>query len=156
MRAAANGDPIGFVEGLPARTIIDEVQRAPGIFTSLKAVIDRRRTAGRFILTGSANVMFVPRVADSLAGRIGLLRLHPLAQCEIERHAPRFLDTLFRGNFRTRIAEPLGISLARRIVAARRVSPRGASLVADLHAQQGRVSVSLLQLDPPDRAPAPD
>ena len=53
---AAKSDPVGFVSGLPARTILDEVQRVPAIFTSLKAAIDRRRTAGRFILTGSANV----------------------------------------------------------------------------------------------------
>lgn len=75
--AAARGDPVGFVSGLPARTILDEVQRVPDIFTSLKVAIDRRRTAGRFILTGSANVLLVPRLADSLAGRMGVLRLHP-------------------------------------------------------------------------------
>ena len=117
VRTAAKGDPIGFVAGLPARTILDEVQRVPEIFTSLKAIIDRRRTAGRFILTGSANVLLVPRLADSLAGRMGLLRLHPLAQCELVARPPRFLDALFRGNFRTGISESLGISLAERIVA---------------------------------------
>ena len=68
------------MEGLPRRTILDEVQRVPELFTSLKAAIDERRTVGRFILTGSANVLLVPRLADSLAGRIGILRLHPLAQ----------------------------------------------------------------------------
>lgn len=117
VRAAANGDPIGFVAGLPARTILDEVQRVPELFTSLKAAIDRRRTAGRFILTGSANVLLVPRLADSLAGRMGLLRLHPLAQCELLGRRPRFLDALFRGGFRTSIADPLGVSLVQRIVA---------------------------------------
>ena len=117
VRTAAKGDPIGFVAGLPARTILDEVQRVPEIFTSLKAIIDRRRTAGRFILTGSTNVLLVPRLADSLAGRMGLLRLHPLAQCELVARPPRFLDALFRGNFRTGISESLGISLAERIVA---------------------------------------
>lgn len=117
VRAAAKGDPIGFVEGLPTRTILDEVQRVPDIFISLKAAIDRRRTAGRFILTGSANVLLLPKLADSLAGRMGILRLHPLAQCELQRRSSHFLDTLFRGGFRTRIAEPLGASLAQRIVA---------------------------------------
>jgi predicted AAA+ superfamily ATPase len=117
VRAAARGDPIGFVDGLPARTILDEVQRVPEIFTSLKAAIDRRRTAGRFILTGSANVLLVPRLADSLAGRMGILRLHPLAQCELERRPPRFLEALFCGGFRTRVAEPLGASLTERVVA---------------------------------------
>lgn len=108
--------PVGFVAGLPAKSILDEVQRAPEIFTSLKAAVDRRRTAGRFILTGSANVLLVPRLADSLAGRMGILRLHPLAQAEIEETRPRFLDALFRGSFPTRIAEPLGRDLVRRIV----------------------------------------
>ena len=105
---AARRDPIGFVEGLGPRTILDEVQRVPGIFTSLKAAIDRRRTAGRFILTGSANVLLVPNLADSLAGRMGILRLHPLAQCELLGKRPRFLEALFSGAFRTRITEPLG------------------------------------------------
>ena len=72
-------------------------------FTSLKAAIDRRRTAGRFILTGSANVLLVPKLADSLAGRMGILRLHPLAQCELLGKRPRFIEALFRGGFRTRI-----------------------------------------------------
>src|SRR5262245_45635274 len=73
--AAVRGDAIGFVSTLPAKTILDEVQRVPEIFTSLKAAIDHRRTAGRFILTGSANVLFVPALADSLAGRMAILRL---------------------------------------------------------------------------------
>jgi uncharacterized protein len=117
IRAAARNDPIGFVAGLPARSILDEVQRVPEIFTSLKMAIDGRRTAGRFILTGSANVLLVPALADSLAGRMGLLRLHPLAQCELERRRPRFLQALFGDGFRTAIARPLGAELTKRIVA---------------------------------------
>jgi predicted AAA+ superfamily ATPase len=117
VRAAARGDPIGFVAGLPPRSILDEVQRVPEIFTSLKMAIDQRRAAGRYILTGSANVLLVPALADSLAGRMGLLRLHPLAQCELSRRRPRFLDALFDNGFRTAIAKPLGAELAQRIVA---------------------------------------
>jgi hypothetical protein len=116
VRDAARRDPVGFVEGLPRRTILDEVQRVPELFTSLKAAIDERRTAGRFILTGSANVLLVPRLADSLAGRIGILRLHPLAQCELQGKRPRFIETLFRGGFRTRLTDRLGTVLAERIV----------------------------------------
>lgn len=115
--AAARNDPIGFVSRLPARTILDEVQRIPELFPSLKTAIDGRRTSGRFILTGSANVLLVPRLAESLAGRMGLLRLHPLAQCEIESRPPRFIDALLAGRFRTDIGEPLGRNLAERIVA---------------------------------------
>ena len=131
IRAAATSDPVGFVADLPAKVILDEVQRVPELFTSLKAAIDHRRTAGRFILTGSANVLLVPRLADSLAGRMGILRLHPLAQCEIENTRPRFIDTLFRRGFKTGIAERLGAGLAERIAAggypaalARRLSAR--------------------------------
>ena len=115
IRTAAQADPVGFVTRLSAKTILDEVQRVPEIFTSLKAAIDSRRTSGRFILTGSANVLLVPNLADSLAGRMGLLRLHPLAQCEIQRVRPRFLDDLLRGRFRTFPGTPLGPDLARRI-----------------------------------------
>ena len=110
--AAATADPVGFVGDLPERTILDEVQRAPGIFTALKTVVDRRRTPGRFLLTGSANVLFVPKLADSLAGRMEIQRLHPLAQSEILGREPDFLQTLFEGGFRTRTYERLGHSLA--------------------------------------------
>ena len=116
-RVAAHTDPVGFVADLPERAILDEVQRVPGLFAALKAAIDRRRVPGRFILTGSANVLLVPKLADSLAGRMGILRLHPLAQCEIAGRAPRFLDALFGHTFRTRMFERLGIELAERVVA---------------------------------------
>lgn len=114
--AAARADPSGFVLDLPAKCILDEVQRVPEIFTSLKLAIDQRRSPGRFILTGSANVLFVPNLADSLAGRMGILRLHPLAQVEIDGTRPRFLDALFRGALRTTLSERLGADLSRRIV----------------------------------------
>ncbi len=117
VRTAADQDPLGFVEGLPTRVILDEVQRVPRLFTALKLVVDRERTAGRFILTGSANVLLVPALADSLAGRMGILRLHPLAQCELEEVRPRFLDALFAGSFRTRLRLRLGGELAERVVA---------------------------------------
>ena len=116
-RAAAEADPAGFVLDLPERTILDEVQRVPALFTAIKASVDRRRTAGRFLLTGSANVLLVPTLADSLAGRMEVLRLHPLAQGELARQAPDFLDRLFSGTFKMRRTERLGPELAARIVA---------------------------------------
>jgi predicted AAA+ superfamily ATPase len=117
MLAAAQSDPIGFVDGLPERTILDEVQRAPGLFTSLKAAVDRHRTSGLYLLTGSANVLLLPRLADSLAGRIAVLRLHPLAQRELAGRKPGFLDALFAARFPTRRFERLGNELTDRIVA---------------------------------------
>ena len=114
---AAEADPAGFVADLPERTILDEVQRVPMLFTALKTAVDRKRVGGRFMLTGSANVLLMPKLADSLAGRMQILRLHPLAQCELARRVPGFLDALFAGAFKTRQSERLGGRLAERIVA---------------------------------------
>lgn len=94
-RAAAKADPMGFVSSLPEKAILDEVQRTPELFTALKANIDQNRKPGRFILTGSANLLFLPKLADSLAGRMEILRLRPLAQCEIAGERPDFLKRLF-------------------------------------------------------------
>ena len=121
--AAATADPVGFVHELPARTILDEVQRAPGIFMALKTAVDRHRTPGRFLLTGSANVLLLPKLADSLAGRMEILRLHPLAQCEIGGRDPDFLDALFRGSFKTRTYERMGRQLAERVTAGGTLPP---------------------------------
>ena len=66
--AAAKADPVGFVADLPDKVILDEVQRVPELFASLKAVVDRDRRPGRFILTGSANVLLAPE-AVGFAGR---------------------------------------------------------------------------------------
>lgn len=115
--AAATADPVGFVGDLPERVILDEVQRAPGIFASLKSAVDRRRQPGRFLLTGSANVLLVPTLADSLAGRMGIIRLHPLAQTELAGRESAFVDGLFSNAFKARRAERLGKALADRIVA---------------------------------------
>ena len=116
-RAAAEADPTGFVGDLPNRVILDEVQRVPTLFAALKTAIDRKRSPGRYILTGSANVLLIPQLTDSLAGRLEMLRLHPLAQCELERRQPKFLDILFTGGFKTRIGERLAGKLITRIVA---------------------------------------
>ncbi len=115
--SAAEADPVGFVADLPDKVVLDEIQRAPGLFTAIKAAIDRQRTPGRFILTGSANVLLVPKLADSLAGRMEIVRLHPLAQCELAGKASGFLDTLFSGAFKTKSYGRLGKELAERVVA---------------------------------------
>ncbi|HUF68567.1 MAG TPA: ATP-binding protein [Longimicrobiales bacterium] len=112
---AASADPVGFVADLPEHTILDEVQRVPALFTAIKSAVDRGRRPGRFLLTGSANVLLIPKLADSLAGRMEILRLHPLAQCELAGSAPSFLDALFDGRFTARIYGRLGKALATRI-----------------------------------------
>lgn len=117
-RAAAKADPVGYVADLPERAVLDEVQRVPELFTSLKAAVDGRRQPGRFILTGSANVLLVPRLADSLAGRMDILRLHPLAQAELEQAPSDFLGRLFAASFKAgKSGHRLGIALAERMAA---------------------------------------
>lgn len=85
--AAAVSDPVHFVGANDRMMVIDEVQRAPELLLAIKAAVDRDRRPGRFLLTGSANVLTLPRVSESLAGRVEVLSLWPLAQVEIERHA---------------------------------------------------------------------
>lgn len=119
-RAAAEADAVGFVEALPDRVVLDEVQRVPGLFTSLKVAVDRDRSPGRFLLTGSANVLLVPRLADSLAGRMETIRLHPLAQAElagIGDPSRTFLARLIAGDVPASTGERLGEALAARVAA---------------------------------------
>ena len=102
---------------LPRRVILDEVQHVPQLFSALKVAIDRDRVPGRFLLTGSTNVLLLPKLADSLAGRLAILRLHPLAQCELARRPPRFIDRLFGAGFTVRPWKRLGRELPERIAA---------------------------------------
>ena len=114
-RVAAETDPAGFVAGLSGRTILDEVQRVPGIFTAIKSTVDHDRSPGRFLLTGSANVLLIPKLADSLAGRMEIIRLHPLSESEIEGKRSNFLDDLFSGTFKRASRQRLGVELLQRI-----------------------------------------
>ena len=81
-RLAAREDPVGFIRSLDC-AVIDEIQRAPGLLLAIKKSVDEDRRPGRFLLTGSANLMALPGVTDSLAGRMETLVLLPLAQCEM-------------------------------------------------------------------------
>ena len=124
VRGGAEADPMGFVADLPERVILDEVQRVPALFSALKMEVDRRRVPGRFVLAGSTNVLLVPNLSDSLAGRMQIVRLHPLAQCELAATRPLmagppdgFLGAVFGGGFRMGRTERLGEQLAERIVA---------------------------------------
>jgi len=93
---AAQSDPVGFIRGLD-RAIIDEVQRAPDLLLAINKTVDEDYRPGRFLLTGSANVLTLPRVADSLAGRMETLQMLPLAHAEVEGVTPSFLERLFKG-----------------------------------------------------------
>ena len=93
--AAAHADPAGFVESLDGPVVLDEIQRAPGLFPAVKLSVDRRRDPGRFLLTGSANVLLLPRLAESLAGRMEVLTLWPFSQGEIDGVREGFIDAVF-------------------------------------------------------------
>jgi predicted AAA+ superfamily ATPase len=92
--AAARDDPAAFVAGDARTLVIDEVQRAPDLLLEIKASVDADRRPGRFVLTGSADVLSLPRVAETLAGRMEVLRLWPLSQGEVEGRREGFLDAL--------------------------------------------------------------
>ena len=98
----ATADPQGFVRGLPAAAIIDEVQRVPELLLAVKASVDRSRATGRFLVTGSSDLRTLPALADSLAGRMITLELLPLAQAEIEDRRCNVVDQLFEPERRWR------------------------------------------------------
>lgn len=103
MRLAAEADPLGFVTHMPHREtlIIDEVQKVPDLLSAVKQVVDKDNRPGQFLLTGSARIQSLPTVSESLAGRVGRIRLRPLSQGEIEGRVPRpdFLENAFNGIF---------------------------------------------------------
>jgi uncharacterized protein len=95
---SARMDPVGMVRNLKD-AVIDEVQRVPDLLLALKKSVDEDRRAGRFLLTGSANLMTLPKVADSLAGRMETLTLLPLSQSEIESQTDNWIECAFAGQF---------------------------------------------------------
>jgi predicted AAA+ superfamily ATPase len=80
---AAQRSPEAWLKSFGDGAIIDEVQRAPQLFRSVKAVIDADRRPGRFVLTGSANVLLLPKLGDSLAGRMEVFTLYPFSHSEL-------------------------------------------------------------------------
>lgn len=96
-REAANADPEGFVAGLGGPAFIDEIHRAPDLLLALKKAVDEDSVPGRFLITGSANVLASKKILDALPGRIDRFTLWPLAQAEIERGRVNVVDALFAG-----------------------------------------------------------
>lgn len=93
--AAAKQDPIGFLSGLNKPVILDEVQRVPEIFLPIKKDVDKNRSPGRYALTGSANPLLIPKLGDSLAGRMQILNMWPLSQGELIGIQETFLQDVF-------------------------------------------------------------
>jgi uncharacterized protein len=95
---AARRDPVGLIEGVDGPLIVDEIQRAPELLLPIKAAIDRDRSPGRFILTGSAQVMLLAKVSESLAGRVEVHTLWPFSQAEIEGVRGGVIELLLGGS----------------------------------------------------------
>ena len=94
---AAQDSPQTFIQSLPKPVIIDEIQRVPELLLAIKQDIDLNRHKGRYLLTGSANLLGMKNVQDSLAGRLGVLELTPFSLRELSNHKPNLLDDLFNG-----------------------------------------------------------
>lgn len=108
IRAAATTDPAGFVAGLETPVAIDEIQRVPELMTEIKLRVDRDTTPGQFAITGSANLLEMSRVKDSLAGRAEYLRLHPFSQGELAGRPETFVERLARGEVPSVQDAPVG------------------------------------------------
>jgi predicted AAA+ superfamily ATPase len=104
--AAAAHDPRGFIEGLADTLVIDEVQKAPALFPAIKMSVDRDRRPGRFLLTGSANVLALPALSESLVGRMELITLRALSQGELGGSRETFIDRLFAGGKLPALTDP--------------------------------------------------
>lgn len=105
---AAKNDPSGFVEGLATPIILDEVQRVPELMPVIKAAVDKKRSPGCFLLTGSANLLLLPKVQESLAGRMEIVLLNPLSEMEKKGGKSSLLQALLAGNIKTRISATEG------------------------------------------------
>lgn len=104
-RLSARDDPAGMIRSLD-RAVIDEIQRAPQLLLAIKKSVDEDRRPGRFLLTGSANLMALPNVADSLAGRMETLALLPLSQSELRGSVANWIDAAFSGSL-LKVATPV-------------------------------------------------
>ncbi len=102
---SAKDDPVGMIRSLD-RAVIDEIQRVPQLLLAIKKSVDEDRRPGRFLLTGSANLMVLPAVADSLAGRMETLTLLPLSQSELYGSKANWIDSAFAGRILD-VARPL-------------------------------------------------
>lgn len=125
---AATKDPGGFINQLPETVTLDEVQRVPELLLAIKRAVDENRRPGRFLLTGSANLLQLPHLPDSLAGRMECLYLHPLTEAEKSRADGQFLSKWLEGGLsdsRLREESLLPSSLPGRIVAGGYPEPQG-------------------------------
>ncbi len=97
--SAAQSNPYDFISIYSENLVIDEVQRVPEIFLAIKNLVDNNRKAGKFIITGSANVLMLPKISESLTGRVEVIKLFPFSQSEINRTEINFIDEVCSNKF---------------------------------------------------------
>jgi len=148
---SATEDPVGLVRSLDS-AVIDEVQRAPELLLAIKGSVDKDRRPGRFLLTGSANLMALPLVADSLAGRMETLVLLPLSQSEIEGGATNWIDAVFSGRIPKAQAHSIGEDLIARALVGGYPEPLSRPTAKRRQAWARQYLDSLLQRDVRDVA----
>ena len=112
---SAQKDPAGMIRSLD-RAVIDEIQRAPKLLLAIKKNVDDDRRPGRFLLTGSANLMSLPTVADSLAGRMETFSLLPLSQSEMENQTANWIERAFTGEILSAKQPVFGDELVHRVL----------------------------------------
>ena len=128
---AARSDPVERIANLRGPAVIDEIQRAPDLLLAIKRKLDADDSRGQFLLTGSADLLTLPAIADALPGRVQYLHLWPFTQAELRGHTSSFVDSAFAGRVPKLTDAPLG----RRAIAPLLV--RGGYPEAQLHAPRG-------------------
>ena len=128
---AARSDPVEMIANLDGAAVIDEIQRAPELLLAIKQRLDADDSPGQFLLTGSADLLTLPTIADALPGRVQYVRLWPFTQAELRSVGPSFVDPLFTGRFPRVVDAPIGRRALAPILVkggypeAQRHSPRG-------------------------------
>lgn len=117
-RDAAAADPTGFIADHNTPLVIDEIQRVPDLLSAIKTRVDRDLRPGQYLLTGSANILTAPRIADALTGRTEYLRLGPFTQSELHSAGNSFVSGLLEGRWPRALGQGVGRSAYAEIVAA--------------------------------------
>jgi predicted AAA+ superfamily ATPase len=107
----ASEDPKGFLNTFSDRVLIDEVQRVPQLLSYLQVEVDRERRPGRFVLSGSNNLLLLESVSQSLAGRTSIRNLLPFSYQELAAHQQAFStveDAIFYGSYPPVVNYPTG------------------------------------------------
>lgn len=101
-------NPDGLVQEIETPVVIDEVQRAPDLLRAIKLVVDKNRRPGMFLLTGSANVLTLASVSETLAGRVAVHQLHPFSWTEVTNQPPSsLLDLIFQSGTAAEVVKKL-------------------------------------------------